>query len=400
MGLLPTRDAPPGFQELADATPALIWVDAATRAAPVVNRGWLEFTGAGPDADLGLAGAHPSRRPGALHRVRAAARGPSSSSTGCARRTAVTGGCSTAAPRSGDRRLVGGCLDIDAGSASASGSGCWPSSAPRWTARRRCPGVGPCWRAPSSTRVWSTWCGSSRWRTAPDRGAGRRRAHIRSRKRCWARSDDDWMQAREGRGGRRGAASFAGGRGLHRGERIRRAAAEAAAQLGFALGRARPGGRPRPTRRPAGRGRAHTSAPSTRPTSPCSSSSANGPGRRSTTRCSCRRAGQPRPAGGAAPGDRRALRRGDTRAGRPGRRGAVRPAVPGDGGGTVAARRRRRGRARGRDLAAPVDAVARQAAPRIPLPMPPARWPASPAPGGPSGPTRSSSHGVPDCIRG
>ena len=53
MGLLPTRDAPPGFQALADATPALIWVDAAAKGRALVNRAWREFTGAGPGDDLG-----------------------------------------------------------------------------------------------------------------------------------------------------------------------------------------------------------------------------------------------------------------------------------------------------------------------------------------------------------
>jgi len=48
MGLLPTRDAPPDFQALADATPALIWVDAADQGRTLVNRAWREFTGAGP----------------------------------------------------------------------------------------------------------------------------------------------------------------------------------------------------------------------------------------------------------------------------------------------------------------------------------------------------------------
>jgi PAS domain-containing protein len=53
MGLLPTRDAPPEFQALAHATPALIWVDAAVEGRIFVNRAWREFTGAGPDDDLG-----------------------------------------------------------------------------------------------------------------------------------------------------------------------------------------------------------------------------------------------------------------------------------------------------------------------------------------------------------
>jgi anti-anti-sigma factor len=52
MGLLPTRDVEPDFQALADATPALFWVDGAAGRA-MVNRAWREFTGAGPSDDLG-----------------------------------------------------------------------------------------------------------------------------------------------------------------------------------------------------------------------------------------------------------------------------------------------------------------------------------------------------------
>ena len=52
MGLLPTRDVEPDFQALADATPALIWVDGAD-GRTMVNRAWREFTGAGPSDDLG-----------------------------------------------------------------------------------------------------------------------------------------------------------------------------------------------------------------------------------------------------------------------------------------------------------------------------------------------------------
>ena len=48
MGLLPTRDAPPDFQALADATPALIWVDATDHGRTLVNRAWREFTSVRP----------------------------------------------------------------------------------------------------------------------------------------------------------------------------------------------------------------------------------------------------------------------------------------------------------------------------------------------------------------
>lgn len=53
MGLLPTREVEPEFQALADATPALIWVDDAKRGRTLVNRAWREFTGAGASDDLG-----------------------------------------------------------------------------------------------------------------------------------------------------------------------------------------------------------------------------------------------------------------------------------------------------------------------------------------------------------
>jgi anti-anti-sigma factor len=53
MGRLPTRDVEPEFQALADATPALIWVDDADVGRTLVNRAWREFTGAGPSDDLG-----------------------------------------------------------------------------------------------------------------------------------------------------------------------------------------------------------------------------------------------------------------------------------------------------------------------------------------------------------
>ncbi len=62
MGLVPTRDAPSGFQALADATPTLIWVDSEGGGRTLVNRAWREFTGAGPEDDLGdgwMARVHP-----------------------------------------------------------------------------------------------------------------------------------------------------------------------------------------------------------------------------------------------------------------------------------------------------------------------------------------------------
>ncbi|HEY0816196.1 MAG TPA: SpoIIE family protein phosphatase, partial [Pseudonocardia sp.] len=53
MGRLSTREVEPEFRALADATPALIWVDDAERGRTLVNRAWREFTGAAPSDDLG-----------------------------------------------------------------------------------------------------------------------------------------------------------------------------------------------------------------------------------------------------------------------------------------------------------------------------------------------------------
>ena len=105
MGLLPTRDAPPGFQALADATPALIWVDAGAEGRTLVNRAWREFTGAGPEDDLGdgwRARVHPddAERCGAIRTAAIAEGEPFELETACVGRTGATAGCSTAAPRS------------------------------------------------------------------------------------------------------------------------------------------------------------------------------------------------------------------------------------------------------------------------------------------------------------
>ena len=45
------REAERRFRAMADSTPALIWADGPGGRRLFVNRGWLEFTGAEPDAD-------------------------------------------------------------------------------------------------------------------------------------------------------------------------------------------------------------------------------------------------------------------------------------------------------------------------------------------------------------
>ena len=71
------REAERRFRAMADSTPTLIWADGPGGQRLFVNRGWLEFTGAEPDADLGLAWQdriHPADR-AHYSRVRAAADG-------------------------------------------------------------------------------------------------------------------------------------------------------------------------------------------------------------------------------------------------------------------------------------------------------------------------------------
>ncbi|MBL8927460.1 MAG: SpoIIE family protein phosphatase [Pseudonocardia sp.] len=71
------REAERRFRAMADSTPTLIWADGPGGMRLFVNRGWLEFTGAEPDADLGLAWQdriHPADR-SRYDRVRAAADG-------------------------------------------------------------------------------------------------------------------------------------------------------------------------------------------------------------------------------------------------------------------------------------------------------------------------------------
>jgi PAS domain S-box-containing protein len=67
------------FRTMADSTPALIWADDPSGERMFVNRGWLEFTGAEPDADLGVAWRdriHPADR-AQYAKVRAGAGGGS-----------------------------------------------------------------------------------------------------------------------------------------------------------------------------------------------------------------------------------------------------------------------------------------------------------------------------------
>ena len=117
MGLLPTRDAPPGFQALADATPALIWVDAAD-GRTLVNRAWLEFTGAGPDDDLGdgwRARVHPddAQRCGAIRTAAIAAGEPFELEYRLRRADGRYRWVLDRGAPLDDGTYVGGCMDID-----------------------------------------------------------------------------------------------------------------------------------------------------------------------------------------------------------------------------------------------------------------------------------------------
>jgi anti-anti-sigma factor len=117
MGLLPTRDAPPEFQELADATPALIWVDAA-EGRTLVNRAWREFTGAGPADDLGdgwLSRVHPddAQRCTAIRTAAIAAGEPFELEYRLRRADGRHRWVLDRGAPFGEGTYVGGCLDID-----------------------------------------------------------------------------------------------------------------------------------------------------------------------------------------------------------------------------------------------------------------------------------------------
>ncbi len=118
MGLLPTRDAPPGFQALADATPALIWVDAGAEGRTLVNRAWREFTGAGPEDDLGdgwRARVHPddAERCGAIRAAAIAAGEPFELEYRLRRADGRYRWVLDRGAPFGEGTYVGGCLDID-----------------------------------------------------------------------------------------------------------------------------------------------------------------------------------------------------------------------------------------------------------------------------------------------
>ena len=118
MGLLPTRDAPPGFQALADATPALIWVDAAGRAARwSTGPGWSS-PAPGPTTTSATAGrpasTPPTRERCAAVRTAAIAAGEPFELEYRLRRAdgRYRWVLDRGAPL-GDGSYVGGCLDID-----------------------------------------------------------------------------------------------------------------------------------------------------------------------------------------------------------------------------------------------------------------------------------------------
>ena len=116
--MLPTRGAPSEFQALADATPALIWVDAADGGRTLVNRAWLEFTGAGPREDLGggwRARVHPgdAERCAAVRTAAIAAGEPFELEYRLRRADGRYRWVLDRGAPLGDGTYVGGCLDID-----------------------------------------------------------------------------------------------------------------------------------------------------------------------------------------------------------------------------------------------------------------------------------------------
>ena len=112
------REAERRFRAMADSTPALIWADDPDGRRLFVNRGWTEFTGAAPGADLGLAWhdrIHPADRERYAAVRAAAAGGPFEieyrlRAADGQHRWVVDRGAPAEGYAGG---YVGGCLDID-----------------------------------------------------------------------------------------------------------------------------------------------------------------------------------------------------------------------------------------------------------------------------------------------
>ena len=325
------REAERRFRAMADSTPTLIWADGPGGQRLFVNRGWLEFTGAEPDADLGLAWQdriHPADR-AHYSRVRAAADGGPFEVE--YRLRAANGHYRWVLDRGAPAEgyvggYVGGCLDID-------------SRVGERERQRLLAVIG----AALDRETTVVGRRQTLVRTLVDEGlADMARfveisdgqatdglaiaAHTPEQEAVLRGLDVDWMQVGPDRHRGRGAA-VRRRRGLHPGQQHGRAAAGAAAQHAVRHGRARPAQRAR-TDLGAARGRAdprlhpvrrrrHRAARRPR------RARGHGPGQRAAAGA---RAGQPGAAGGAAAGDRRAVRRGHPRAGRRGRRRSSSPA--------------------------------------------------------------------------
>jgi PAS domain S-box-containing protein len=89
------RDSEAQFRELADTTPALMWMTDAEGDVTFVNQGWLRFTGGGAGHEIGdtfAASAHPDDRDELLERWREASAGPEEFSHEYRLRHAASGG--------------------------------------------------------------------------------------------------------------------------------------------------------------------------------------------------------------------------------------------------------------------------------------------------------------------
>ena len=335
------REAERRFRAMADSTPALIWADGPGGRRLFVNRGWSEFTGAEPDADLGLAWQdriHPADR-AHYARVRAAADGGPfeveyrlRAADGHHRWVLDRG-----APAEGYvGGYVGGCLDIDSRVGERERQrllavvGAALDRETTLTGRRQ---------MLVRTLVDEGLADMARFVEIDDGRATDGRAiaaHTPEQEAALHRLDVSWMQATAMDVGevRRYTVDEAFIQASSTDERQRelrrsmdfahdraRPARRARADLGAA--RRRPDPRLRPVRR-----RRHRAARRSR------RARGDRAGQRAAAGAG---AGQPGPAGGPAAGDRRAVGRRDPRAGRRGRRRAVRRAGPGDRGGAVAA---------------------------------------------------------------